>query len=52
MRRPRIFFVAWQHSEHAVLSVLDGGVDQYMTFPVNLQRLRLKVAECLNTLNP
>ena len=52
MRRPRIFFVAWQHSEHAVLSVLDGGVDQYVTFPVNLQRLRLKVAECLNTLNP
>lgn len=52
MRRPVVYVVAWQQSEQAVLSLLENGVDQYMTFPVNLQRLRGKVADCLNRLLP
>ena len=31
-----------------VLSLLECGVDQYMTFPVSLQRLRTKIANALN----
>jgi len=30
------------------LSLLECGVDQYMTFPVSLQRLRTKIANALN----
>ncbi len=52
LRRPIVYVVAWQHSEQAVLSLLENGVDQYMTFPVNLQRLRGKVADELNRLVP
>ena len=47
-----VYVVAWQHSEQTVLSLLENGVDQYMTFPVNLQRLRGKVADELNRLVP
>lgn len=52
LRRPVVYVVAWQHSEQAVLSLLENGVDQYMTFPVNLQRLRGKVADELNRFLP
>ena len=31
-----------------VVSLLECGVDQYMTFPVSLQRLRTKIANALN----
>lgn len=43
-RRPEIYVISWQHSEHAVLSLLECGVDQYMTLPLSLGRLRLKLA--------
>lgn len=43
-RRPKLLVVAWQHAEQTVLGLLENGVDQYMTFPVNLQRLYAKVA--------
>lgn len=43
-RRPEIYVVSWQHNEHTVLSLIECGVDQYMTFPLNLRRLRVKVA--------
>ena len=52
LRRPVVYVVAWQHSEQTVLSLLENGADQYMTFPVNLQRLRGKVADELNRLVP
>lgn len=52
LRRPVVYVVAWQQSEQAVLSLLENGVDQYMTFPVSLQRLRGKVADELNRLLP
>lgn len=52
LRRPVVYVVAWQHSEQVVLSLLENGVDQYLTFPVNLQRLRGKVADELNRLVP
>ena len=52
LRRPVFYVVAWQHSEQTVLSLLENGADQYMTFPVNLQRLRGKVADELNRLVP
>ena len=44
-RRPEIYVLSWHHSEHAVLSLLECGVNQYMTFPVNLRRLCRKLGE-------
>ncbi|MDE5708774.1 MAG: DNA-binding response regulator [Alistipes sp.] len=43
LRRPVVYVVSWQQSEQTVLSLLECGVDQYLTFPVSLQRLRSKV---------
>lgn len=48
LRRPLFYVVSWQQSEQTVLSLLECGVDQYMTFPLSLQRLRGKVADDLN----
>ncbi|MBE6182457.1 MAG: response regulator transcription factor [Rikenellaceae bacterium] len=50
MRRPVIYVLAWQQSEHTVMSLLEAGADQYMTFPVNLYRLRRKIIEELRSL--
>ena len=44
-RRPEIFVLSWHHSEHTVLSLLECGVNQYITFPVNLRRLCRKMGE-------
>ena len=44
LRRPLVYVLSWQQSEQVVLSLLECGVDQYMTFPVSLTRLRGKVA--------
>lgn len=44
-RRPEIYVLSWHHSEHAVLSLLECGVNQYITFPVNLRRLCRKIGE-------
>ncbi len=41
-RQPPIFVIAWQQSEQIVLSLLECGVDQYMTFPICMSRLRNK----------
>lgn len=43
-RLPLIYVVAWQQSEHAILSLLESGVNQYMTFPICMQRLRSKIS--------
>ena len=48
LRRPVLYVLSWQQAEQTVLSLLEAGVDQYMTFPVSLQRLRHKVAGELN----
>lgn len=48
--RPIIYVLAWQQTEYAVMSLLEAGVDQYMTFPVNLYRLRRKIVEQLRSL--
>ena len=45
LRHPVVYVLSWQQTEQTVLSLLEAGVDQYMTFPVNLQRLRRKVVE-------
>lgn len=42
-RRPEIFVISWQHDERTVLGLIDGGVDQYMTFPLSLRRLCVKL---------
>ena len=42
LRRPAIYAIS-----RTVLSLLECGVDQYMTFPISLQRLRAKVADNL-----
>ena len=47
LRRPEIFVLAWQQSEQTVLSLLEGGANQYMTFPFNPVRLRAKIVESL-----
>ena len=44
LRRPVFYVVTWQQAEHTVLSLLECGVDQYLTFPLSLGRLRAKVA--------
>ena len=41
-RRPPIYVVSWQQAENVVLSLLECGVDQYMTFPICMSRLRMK----------
>lgn len=43
VRRPEIYVLSWHHSEHTVLSLLECGVNQYITFPVNLRRLCRKI---------
>lgn len=45
LRHSVVYVLSWQQAEQTVLSLLESGVDQYMTFPVNLQRLRRKVAD-------
>lgn len=47
LRRPELFVLSWQLAEQTVLGMLECGVDQYMTFPLNLVRLRAKVIGAL-----
>jgi len=44
LRRPRFYVLSWQQAEQTVLGLLECGVDQYLTFPVSLHRLRSKIA--------
>ena len=46
-RHPAIYVISWQQNEQVVLSLLEMGVDQYMTFPICIHRLCTKVAETL-----
>lgn len=43
LQHPEVYVIAWQQAEQTVLSLLECGVDQYMTFPLSLPRLRAKV---------
>jgi len=52
VRRPLIYVVSWQQSEQTVLSLLECGVNQYLTFPVSLQRLRAKIIDDLSLNRP
>ena len=45
---PRIYVLSWLHDEQNVLSLLESGVDQYFTLPVNVPRLCGKVAAQIN----
>ena len=45
---PAVYVVAWQQAEQTVLSLLECGVDQYMTFPICMERLRIKAEAQLN----
>lgn len=47
LRRPALFVLSWQQAEQTVMSLLESGVDQYITFPVGLHRLRAKIADAL-----
>lgn len=42
-RRPAVYVLSWHQAEHIVLSLLEAGVDQYLTFPVSMGRLYGKV---------
>lgn len=48
-RKPVIYVISWQQSERIVLSLLECGVDQYITFPICISRLRGKVENELKT---
>lgn len=49
-QRPVIYVIAWHQSEQIVLSLLECGVDQYLTFPICMNRLRMKAQAQLNDL--
>lgn len=51
-RRPEIYVISWHHSEHAVLSLLECGVNQYMTLPLNLRRLCRKLQQTIGPTQP
>ncbi|MFI3279292.1 MAG: response regulator [Rikenellaceae bacterium] len=40
---PKVYVISHSHSQATILSLLECGVDQYLTFPINLYRLREKV---------
>ncbi|MBQ5874840.1 MAG: DNA-binding response regulator [Alistipes sp.] len=42
--RPEIYVISWRHAEQAILSLLECGIDQYMTFPICMERLKAKIA--------
>ncbi|MFI3332265.1 MAG: hypothetical protein SNI51_03995 [Rikenellaceae bacterium] len=42
-RLPAIYVISNSHSASVVLTLLECGVNQYLTFPLNLYRLRDKV---------
>ena len=46
-RLPTIYVISWLQSEQTILSLLEIGVDQYMTFPICLSRLRAKTLSTL-----
>ena len=46
-RQPAIYVISWQQSEQTILSLLEIGVDQYMTFPICLSRLYSKALSAL-----
>lgn len=48
LRRPEIYVVAWHQAADTVLAMLECGVDQYLSFPLNLSRLRGKVIAALS----
>ncbi len=48
LQRPPIYVLSWQQGEQTVLSMLECGVDQYLTFPIHPMRLRNKVIEALS----
>ena len=48
LHRPELVVFAWQHSEYAVLSLLECGVTQYVTFPLNVRRVRRKMCDILH----
>ena len=45
---PAIYVISWQQSENTVLSLLECGIDQYLTFPISRVRLRLKASAHIN----
>lgn len=45
LKRPRVYVLSWQQSEQIVLSLLEQGVDQYLTLPISLERLRNKIRQ-------
>ena len=48
-RHPVIYVIAWQQAEQIVLSLLECGVDQYLTLPISISRLQSKVEGELKT---
>lgn len=41
---PAIFVLSWSPSEWRVMSLCESGVDQYMTLPCDMSRLRARIA--------
>lgn len=45
---PPIYVISHSHSQSTILTLLECGVNQYMTFPINIYRLRNKVHTLLS----
>ncbi len=45
--RTKLYVISWQHGENTVMGLLECGVSQYMTFPLNIDRLIVKIASCV-----
>lgn len=44
-RSTRIFILSTDHSEHAILSLLELGVAQFLSLPIDIDRLHKKLSE-------
>lgn len=44
---PAIFILSWSHSESKIMSLYESGIDQYMTLPCDMMRLRGRIVQYL-----
>lgn len=46
-RRSKLYLLSWHHTASVAASLLEQGVDQCLTLPISISRLRRKVADLL-----
>ncbi len=50
--RPKLYLLSWHHTASTATALLEQGVDQTLTLPVSITRLRRKVADLLQRTLP